>query len=262
MPTWKLDVEYDGTRYRGWQMQHLSKSIQGELLDVTRQLFSAKVDLFGAEWTDAGVHALGQVVHLKVPELKVNLTPTQIRQGFNELLPPDINILKASNASEDFHARNDAVSRYYIYQIATRRTAFGKNFVWWIKDKIDPKAMNEASKILVGKHDFRSFSEPIEGKKQSPIVVIEKAEVFTDGEMICFRIGASHFLWKMVRRIAGMLVEVGRGNLTYDGFERLLRFKSDVPAKFIAPPSGLFLEKVLYKDDRPPTEHVATFRLS
>ena len=132
-----------------------------------------------------------------------------------------------------------------------------KNFVWWIKDELDAAAMGEAAKMLVGKHDFRSFCETEEGKKQSTLVQVTRAEVFTDGDLICFRIGASHFLWKMVRRIVGMLAEVGRGNLTYDGFERLLKFQVDATAKFTAPPSGLFLEKVLYKGDVPPYERKA-----
>lgn len=252
MPTWKLEIEYEGTRYRGWQIQHNAKTIQGELQDVTRQLFASKFELFGAGRTDAGVHALRQIAHLRVDELTANVTPRQIQHGFNDLLPHDINVLKVSNAPDDFHARKDAIARYYLYQISTRRTAFGKNLVWWIKDRLDEKAMAEAAKILVGKHDFYSFCELEEGKKQSTIVKVEHAEVFTDGDLICFRIGASHFLWKMVRRIVGMLAEVGRGNLDYAGFERLLKFKSDVPAKFTAPPSGLFLEEVLYKGDRPP----------
>lgn len=252
MPTWKLEIEYEGTRYRGWQIQHNAKTIQGELQDVTRQLFASKFEFFGAGRTDAGVHALRQIAHLRVDELTANVTPRQIQHGFNDLLPHDINVLKVSNAPDDFHARKDAIARYYLYQISTRRTAFGKNLVWWIKDRLDEKAMAEAAKILVGKHDFYSFCELEEGKKQSTIVKVEHAEVFTDGDLICFRIGASHFLWKMVRRIVGMLAEVGRGNLDYAGFERLLKFKSDVPAKFTAPPSGLFLEKVLYKGDKPP----------
>ncbi|MEP7076616.1 MAG: tRNA pseudouridine(38-40) synthase TruA, partial [Acidobacteriota bacterium] len=220
--------------------------------DAARKLFEGKFELFGAGRTDAGVHALAQIAHLKVPEIKVNLTPRQIQFGFNDVLPHDINILKVANAPDDFHARKDAVARYYLYQISTRRTAFGKNLVWWIKDKLDAKAMAEAAKMLVGKHDFASFCETEEGKKQSTLVQVEHADVFVDGDLICFRIGASHFLWKMVRRITGMLAEVGRGNLTYDAFERLLKFESDVPAKFTAPPSGLFLEKVLYKGDKRP----------
>jgi tRNA pseudouridine38-40 synthase len=252
VPTWKLEIEYEGTRYRGWQMQHNAKTVQGELMDVSRQLFSSKVDIHGAGRTDAGVHALRQVAHLKVPDLKTNLTPRQIQHGLNDLLPHDINILKVQNAADDFHARHDAVARYYLYQISTRRTAFGKSLVWWIKDTLDAKAMQAAAEMLVGRHDFRSFCEVEEGKKQSTIVKVERAEVFTDGDLICFRIGASHFLWKMARRVLGMLVEIGRGNLSYDGFERLLKFQSDAAAKFTAPPSGLYLEKVLYKGDKAP----------
>lgn len=262
MPTWKLEIEYEGTRYRGWQMQHNAKTVQGELMEVSRQLFSNRVDIHGAGRTDAGVHALRQVVHLKVPELKANITPRQIQHGFNDLLPHDINILKVQNAADDFHARHDAVARYYLYQISTRRTAFGKSLVWWIKDTLDAKAMKTAAETLVGRHDFYSFCELEEGKKQSTIVKVEHAEIFTDGDLICFRIGASHFLWKMVRRIVGMLAEVGRGNLSYDGFERLLKFKSDAPAKFTAPPSGLYLESVLYKGDKPPTDRKAVLTIA
>ena len=259
MHTWKLEIEYEGTRYRGWQIQHNAKTVQGELMDAARQLFSSRVEIFGSGRTDAGVHAAAQIAHLKVPELKKNVTPRQIQHGFNDLLPHDINTLKVSNAAENFHARRDAVSRYYLYQISTRRTAFAKNFVWWIKDNLDPRAMQIAAEMLVGKHDFQSFYENDEEKKQSTIITVERAEVFTDGDLICFRIGASHFLWKMVRRIVGMLAEVGRGNLSYDGFQRLLKFPSNAPAKYTAPPSGLFLEKVLYRGDAPP-EKVSGFK--
>jgi len=258
MPTWKLEVEYEGTRYRGWQIQHNAKSIQGEMQDAARQLFTAKPEIYGSGRTDAGVHAVAQIVHLKVADLQTNITPRQIQYGFNDLLPHDINVLKVSNAPDDFHARHSAVARYYVYQISTRRTAMAKNSVWWIKDDLDAKAMHHAAEMLVGKHDFASFCETDDsGKKQSTLVNVDRAEVFVDGDLICFRIGASHFLWKMVRRIVGMLAEVGRGNLTYDAFERLLKFKSDVPAKFTAPPSGLFLEQVLYKGDKPTGERSA-----
>lgn len=252
MPTWKLELEYEGTRYRGWQIQHNAKTIQGELQDVARELFAGKFELFGAGRTDAGVHALRQVAHLKVPELRANITPTQIQHGFNDLLPHDINILKVSNAPDSFHARHDAIARYYVFRISTRRTAFGKSLVWWIKDRLDVKAMSEAAGLLIGKHDFVSFCELEEAKKQSTIVKVDHAEIFVDGDLLCFRIGASHFLWKMVRRIVGMLAEVGRGNISVEQFERMIKFKSDAAAKHTAPPSGLFLEKVLHNGDAPP----------
>jgi len=157
--------------------------------------------------------------------------------------------LKVTNAADNFHARKDAVARQYLYQISTRRTAFAKNHVWWIKDPLDVGAMQTAAEMLVGKHDFISFCELDETKKQSTVVTVESAEILMQNHLIFFRIKASHFLWKMVRRIVGMLAEVGRGNLTYDGFARLLKFPSNAPAKYTAPPSGLFLEKVFYKKE-------------
>ena len=259
MPVWKLEIEYEGTRYRGWQIQHNANTIQGELQKAAYQLFSGRVEIGGAGRTDAAVHAIQQIAHLKVSELKTNVAPHQIQFGFNDLLPHDINVVRVQNAPDNFHARHDAVSRSYLYQISTRRTAFAKNFVWWIKDDLNVAEMKEAASLLVGKHNFESFCETEEGKKQSTIVAVEKAEIFTDGDLILFRIGASHFLWKMVRRIVGMLAEVGRGNISVEGFHRLLKFQSNAPAKFTAPPSGLFLEKVLYKGDKLPDKSSAVF---
>ena len=261
MPTWKLEIEYEGTRYRGWQIQHNAKTVQGELMNAARQLFSERVEIGGSGRTDAGVHAIQQIAHLKVSDLKQNLTPRQIQYGFNDLLPHDINILRVQNASENFNARRDAVARYYLYQISTRRTAFAKNLVWWIKDNLNVAEMREAAEMLVGRHNFQSFYEAEEDKKQSSVVAVEKSEIFTDGELICFRIGASHFLWKMVRRIVGSLAEVGRGNLSVEDFRRFLKFQTNAPAKFTAPPSGLFLENVLYKGDAPPVKLKAVFPL-
>jgi len=252
MHTWKLEIEYEGTRYRGWQIQHNAKTVQGEFMEAARQLFSHRVEIGGSGRTDAGVHAVSQIAHLKAPELKTNLTPRQIQHGFNDILPHDINIKKVTNAPENFDARKHAVQRYYLYQISTRRTAFAKNFVWWIKDPLNVKEMQECAALLVGRHDFYSFHEQDEEKKQSTVIAVSHAEVFTDGDLICFRIGASHFLWKMVRRIVGMLAEVGRGSASVSDFERLVKFQSNAAAKFTAPPSGLFLEKVLYKGDAPP----------
>ena len=247
MPTWKLEIEYEGTRYRGWQIQHNVKTIQGELMVAARELFSSRVEIFGAGRTDAGVHALAQIAYLKAPELTSNITPRQIQHGFNDLLPHDINILKVSNAPENFHARKDAIARQYLYQISTRRTAFTKNQVWWIKDNLNAKEMQEAAEFLVGRNNFASFCETEDDKKQSMIVKVESAEIFTQDDLILFRIKASHFLWKMVRRIVGSLAEVGRGNISVKDFERYLKFETNAPAKNTAPPSGLFLEKVFYK---------------
>lgn len=252
MQTWKLTLEYDGTRFSGWQKQLNARSVQGELIKASESFLKTTVDVGGAGRTDAGVHALNQVAHLKIKEVKSKFSNKQLQYGLNDLLPSTVNILKVENAPQNFHARHDAVARYYLYQISTRRTAFGKNYVWWVKDKLNLKAMNDASEMLVGKHDFYSFCEATP-KQTSTIVVVDAAQIFTCDSLILFRIGASHFLWKMVRRIVGALVDVGRENLSVKDFQKLLVTKSKQTAAWTAPPSGLFLERILYKGDAPPT---------
>lgn len=249
MPTWKLEIEYEGTRYRGWRMVHNEKTIQDELSRVARRRFASKPEIIGAEDTEPGVHALSNVAHLKVAELKEDITPRQILNGFNELLPHDINILKVRNADEDFHARNDIAMRQYLYQISTRRTAFAKNLVWWNKEEPNILEMQKAAELLKGKHDFQSFADFDEdSKRKSPVIFCEKAEVFEKDHLVCIRIAAKRFLPKMMQRLVGTLAEVGRGNLEIKDFERMLKFRSNAPTKFNAPPSGLFLEKVTYQD--------------
>lgn len=252
MQTWKLTLEYDGTRYSGWQRQPKMRTIQGELAKAAESLFANRVEIGGSGRTDAGVHALEQVAHLRVFPSGKTPSAKQLQFALNDSLPADINILSIEEAPANFHARHDAVARYYIYQIATRRTAFGKPYVWWVKDYLDTTKMAAAAQLLIGRHDFRSFSEQ-DREQTSTIVEVEAAKFFSGGNLICFRIGASHFLWKMVRRIVGTLVEVGRGNLTVPDFAKLLENFSNEPAALTAPPSGLFLEKILYQGDEPPT---------
>jgi tRNA pseudouridine38-40 synthase len=135
----KLYIEYDGTRYSGWQKQQNARTIQGEILKAANQVFNdERIDLQGSGRTDGGVHAIYQVAHL---EVRTMLAPEIIKLKLNDNLPYDINILEVEKTSRDFHARHSAIKRSYIYQISQRRTAFGKNYVWWIKDKLDIKKM-------------------------------------------------------------------------------------------------------------------------
>ncbi len=247
MSRYKLTIEYNGTRYSGWQMQKGGKSVQGEIMDACNDLFgSAKSDVYGAGRTDAGVHALGQVAHI---DAETDMPEIRIRYGINDRLPPDICILNVEKKDPDFHARHNAVARSYIYQISTRRTAFGKKYVWWIKDELDPGKMDLASKHFVGFKDFRSFTdETLE--QSSTKIEIKHTGISVFDDMIVFHVIGSHFIWKQVRRMTGVLVEVGRGNIRADDIDSFLRKRSDVPAKFTAPPSGLFLERVYYPGDR------------
>ncbi|MBA3319840.1 MAG: tRNA pseudouridine(38-40) synthase TruA [Pyrinomonadaceae bacterium] len=253
MQSWRLEIEYEGTRYSGWQKQPHARTVQGELLKAAETFLDAKVELGGSGRTDAGVHALGQVAHLKCGTSRQPPSNRQLQIGINNLLPHDINVLGVSPALANFHARHDALGRYYLYQIATRRTAFGKPFVWWVRDRLHVAAMSEACDFVIGRHDFRSFCESTE-TQTSTVVQVETAHVFTHGSLILFRIGASHFLWKMVRRLVGALAEVGRGRLSVGQFSRLLKTPSNEPAAWTAPPSGLFLERVVYAGERPPTQ--------
>jgi tRNA pseudouridine38-40 synthase len=243
----KLFIEYEGTRYSGWQKQENAKTIQGTIVKAANEIFGNDfVDIQGSGRTDSGVHALCQVGHL---DAKTVLAPEIIRMKLNDLLPHDINILEVEKTSQNFHARHDAKIRSYLYQISKRRTAFGKNYVWWIKDKLDFKKMESASKMFLGMHDFSSFSDD-DPEDKSTKVLIDSIQLKEDGELILIRIIGSHFIWKMVRRIVGVLVEVGRGRKTEKDILNYLNVKSNEVAKFTAPPSGLFLEKVLYDGEK------------
>jgi tRNA pseudouridine38-40 synthase len=243
----KLYIEYEGTRYSGWQKQENAKTIQGTIVKSAREIFGDDfIDFQGSGRTDSGVHALCQVAHLDV---RTVLAPEIIRMKLNDLLPHDINILEVGKASQNFHVRHDAKTRSYLYQISKRRTAFGKNYVWWVKDKLDFKKMESASKLFIGMHDFLSFSDD-DPEEKSTKVFIDDVELKEEGDLILIRIVGSHFIWKMVRRIVGVLVEVGRGKKIEKDILEYLNHKSVEVAKFTAPPSGLFLEKVLYEGDK------------
>jgi tRNA pseudouridine38-40 synthase len=247
---WRLTLEYEGTRYRGWQEQKNATTVAGELRRAAEDYLGRPIDLVGAGRTDAGVHALAQVARLRAGK---PARPVELLRALNDRLPADINLLRVEPLSAPFDPRRDAIARYYIYQIATRRTAFAKRFVWWVKDRLDLALMQAASGLLAGRHDLSSFREERDDERSS-VVAVERAELEAFEDLLLFRIGASHFLWKMVRRIVGALVEVGRGSLTVEEFGHLLapgraaataaRFQV---AKHTAPPSGLFLERVVYK---------------
>ena len=243
MPTWKLTLEYDGTRYRGWQAQaNTDRTVQGVLLRAVREVLGADATAGGAGRTDAGVHALAQVAHVRA---RRKAAAGEVVRGVNDLLPHDVNVLSAEPAAPTFHARHDALSRTYLYRISRRRTAFDKRFVWWVRDSLDAAAMARAAQLFEGRRDFSSFCENAEGQ-QSTVVVVDRSTVADAEEEIRYRVEASHFLWKMMRRIVGTLVEVGRGTVGVEDVRSFLEKKTDAPARWTAPPSGLFLESVKY----------------
>jgi tRNA pseudouridine38-40 synthase len=260
MPRFKLTVEYAGTRYSGWQIQKNARTVQGELDRAIRMVTKReKFELYGSGRTDAGVHALAQVAHLDI----ATTLPTQtLLTRINDELPADVNVLTIDTVSHRFHARHSATSRSYVYQIAQRRTAFAKPFVWWVKEPLDVAAMRAAAAQFTGFKDFQSFTDDDPDEK-STTVQIERVEVIEHGSLLLVRVAGSHFLWKMVRRIVGVLVAVGKGEMKPAAIAQLLSGegtgaggrggkgrKSEAPARLTAPASGLFLERVTYEGDR------------
>jgi tRNA pseudouridine38-40 synthase len=242
----KLTIEYAGTRYSGWQVQKNARTIQGEIeRAITAATGAREFELYGSGRTDAGVHALAQVAHL---DLATSLPLDTLMRRVNDELPADINILRIQSVRHTFHARHSARSRSYIYQVARRRTAFAKPFVWWVKDDLDLTPMRAVASRLVGFHDFRSFSDD-DPEQKSTKVNLNAFEIHDLDALLLFRVEGSHFIWKMVRRLVGVIVEVGRGGLTTDEAVAMLSGDSEVPARLTAPASGLFLEQVRYEGD-------------
>lgn len=250
VPRFKLTIEYAGTRYSGWQIQQNAKTVQGELARAIRTATGRQdFELYGSGRTDAGVHALAQVAHL---DIATGLPPASLQRHINDELPADINILTVAVVPHRFHARHSAVARRYVYQIARRRTAFAKPFVWWVKDPLDLNGMKVAAASFVGMKDFQSFAaadDDAEDAGRSRLVLVEHLAIEPREGLLLVVILGSHFLWKMVRRIVGVLVAVGRRELTADAARSLLDSRSDLPAKLTAPASGLFLERVFYQGD-------------
>src|SRR5688572_7002993 len=249
MPRYKLTLEYTGTRYSGWQVQKNARTVQGELHRAIAVLIGGTpLELHGSGRTDAGVHALGQVAHV---ELVASMPADILRLKLNDELPSDVHVLAAQPVGRRFHARHAAVARSYLYQISRRRTALAKPFVWWIKDELDVRKMAEAGALFRGMHDFQSFTDldPGEGSTR---VLLEGCEIAEEGALILVRVVGSHFLWKMVRRLVGVLVGVGRGRLSVGDVAGFLNAPSGVPAQLTAPPSGLFLEGVYYEGEPGP----------
>ncbi len=208
-----------------------------------RKLFNTKnIELYGAGRTDAGVHALGQVAHLDVP---TQMSAETMVGRLNEILPYDIHVLKLQKCDAAFHARHNAVARSYVYIISRRRSAFGKRYVWWVKEELSVKKMQEAAAVFRGFHDFSSFGA-VTKEEKSTLVEISHLNVSEAGNQILIHILGSHFLWMMVRRITGVLVHAGKGKLTVKEIQGFIDQYSERPSQLAAPPSGLYLQRVYY----------------
>jgi tRNA pseudouridine38-40 synthase len=253
MHTYKFVIEYVGTRFSGWQEQKNALTVTGELRRALDTAGARVVEIGGAGRTDAGVHAIAQVAHVRLENAP---DAGALMREVNENLPADVNVLSVTAADARFHARHHAISRSYVYQIATRRTAFAKRYVWWIQDALDVDAMRRAMEACLGEHDFARFSDRAKDQT-STSVRTDRAEIAVADALVLLRFEASHFLWRMVRRLTGAIVSVGLHGLDGDAFKALLDPDEEASAgergrtalEWTAPASGLFLEAVRYRGD-------------
>jgi tRNA pseudouridine38-40 synthase len=240
VPRYKLTIEYAGTKYSGWQKQKNARTVQGEIESAVAAFTRDNTfEFMGSGRTDAGVHALRQVAHLDVRKA---VPAESLRRGINDGLPADIHVLAVDSVPHRFHARHGAVARSYLYQIARRRSAFAKPYVWWVKDALDLDRMKAAAANFAGMHDFQAFSDD-DPEEKSTDVLVEDVTIGEDGDLILIRVGGSHFIWKMVRRMVGVIAEAGKGAINPD------QVWSVDAAPLTAPASGLFLERVFYDGD-------------
>jgi tRNA pseudouridine38-40 synthase len=241
----KLLIEYDGTDYRGWQIQPAGPTIQGEIEKALGRITGEKIRIFGAGRTDAGVHAMGQAAHFFTDS---HLSSLRLRAALNGVLPSDIVIFSAEDVDSTFHARYSARSKRYRYTILNREvpSALCRHTTLFVPQTLDERAMGEAGKILVGTHDFSSFGCNA-GRDDNPERTVLRIEVKRDGDFITVEIEAVSFLYKMARSIVGMLLEVGRGKMPLEGVTRILGARQRSAACVTAAPQGLCLVRVNYR---------------
>ncbi len=238
----KLLLEYDGTRFHGWQFQPGLRTVQGEIQRALKVIFGQDVTVHGAGRTDAGVHARGQVANFLIHH---TMPVNTITAALNGNLPRDVRIIAAEEAAENFHARFDAIKREYSYTITTREKAIDRWYVWCVKAKLDVLRMNQAAQLLLGEHDFRAFchvDQPLEHYR----CFVESITLEQKDERIILTIIANRFLHHMVRIILGTLIRVGRGFTAIEQIPMILESRDRSQAGPTVPAKGLCLEKIYY----------------
>jgi tRNA pseudouridine38-40 synthase len=242
----RLLLEYDGTRYHGWQRQADAVTIQQTLEEALKRLIGEQVALIGSGRTDAGVHARGQVASFRT----ASAIPLQaFHKGLNSLLPKDIAVLEASEAEPSFHARKSALSKTYEYRILNRpsRSPLHHHYGWWISHVLDLEAMITAAAALPGEHDFTAFRASGSDNNNPVRRVLAATWRAEPGGWLSFTITATGFLRGMVRSLVGTLVEVGRGKTPPTILAELLTSRARHLAGPTAPPQGLYLVEVFYE---------------
>ena len=245
MYNYKLTIQYDGTRYRGWQVQgNTDQTIQGKVEGVLSRLTGQPVELHGSGRTDAGVHALGQVANVKLPR---PFDPSELLRELNRYLPADIGIIAAEPTTERFHARLNAHSKTYRYRIWNSEipNVLERSYLYPLPEPLDVAAMERAAADLVGTHDFRSFCG-LKRFKKSTVRTITDIPITQHGSEVRLEFTGNGFLMRMVRILAGTLAEVGLGQRAADAMPAVLAAQDRAAAGPALPAQGLALVRVEY----------------
>lgn len=248
MANFCLIIQYDGTRYNGWQRQgNTPDTIQEKLEHILDHLYGEPVELNGSGRTDAGVHALRQVANYRVPRMLSRYSCREIRQYFNTYLPLDIRVLSVTVADDRFHARLSAVSKLYEYRIDCGEVSdvFNRRYLYRIDEPLNIERMQEAASYLIGTHDFKSFCANRHIKKSTVRTIYDIVFDLQDG-ILSIRYHGDGFLYNMVRILTGTLIEVGTGDRLPSQIPAILEGLDRSLAGFTAPPQGLFLVDVYY----------------
>lgn len=245
MPTYRLDLEYDGTDFHGWQVQPGQRTVQGQVAAALGRLCGGPVAVVGAGRTDAGVHALAQVASFDVER---DLDPVMLLGALRGLLPPDVRVWRAGRASAGFSARHSALSRRYAYHMLRQPSALGRRHHHVLRRAVDARSMAAAAACLLGTHDFSAFAAT-DSSGPDRICTVLASAVQGDARRLCFEVEANRFLHHMVRRLAGALVEVGRGRLGSGDLARILAERDSSRGGPKLPACGLFLVGVRYPVD-------------
>ncbi len=249
MIRFKLTLAYDGAAYHGWQWKKDGSAVENRVAAALAHLFISAPQVESSSRTDSGVHAWGMVAHVDVPGVEYGMPPGKLALALNALLPDDIRVRSAVRVAGDFHARFDALGKQYRYQVWNARVMdpLRRNQAWHVPRALDLMAMREAADLLVGRHDFRSFTASRGGVLGDAVRNLTCCEILKKGPRVTFVIEGEGFLYKMCRGIVGTLVQVGEGRFSAESVSLILDKKDRRAAGVNAPAHGLVLWKIFYQ---------------
>ncbi|HXG46147.1 MAG TPA: tRNA pseudouridine(38-40) synthase TruA [Methylomirabilota bacterium] len=244
----KLVIAYHGAAYQGWQAQQVGTGVQQKVEEALARLFPSRPRVHGSSRTDTGVHALGLVAHFEVPRAEAILPATKLLLALNAWLPEDVRVLAASRCRADFHARFDARSKQYRYQVWNHpaMNPLLRDRAWHVPRRLDVAAMRRAARLFEGRHDFRSFRANPDYDTDNTVRTLTRCTIARSGPLLTFVIEGDGFLYKMCRGIVGTLVQVGEGKIGVEQIKAILARRDRRVAGVTAPAHGLVLWKVSY----------------